>query len=280
MRRKAFGDLPRRLILLLAVVITVSLIRNPKTGGTNVVQALATAKAEDIPIGAIYSMWSDYSDVFTAMKFALERQYNESKNDFKFHLTLANIDTVDAYKLTRIICRQFQSGIFALMGTVDPESFDTLHSYANAFEMPFVTPWFPESIYSSSPKDWKQQFAIQIRPEYHQGLIDIITYYGWRNIIYIYSDFDGFLRLQRIYKHMPKNAFANGGPFQFRVDAVRQVSSAADAIEFLLELEKSDRNAIKRVVLDCPSHMAKVRISPIISGTKLFFNLQLCYPKQ
>ena len=38
------------------------------------------------------------------------------------------------------------------MGTVDPESFDTLHSYANAFEMPFVTPWFPESMYSSSPK--------------------------------------------------------------------------------------------------------------------------------
>ena len=47
---------------------------------------------------------------------------------------------------------QFQGGIFALMGTVDPESFDTLHSYANAFEMPFVTPWFPESMYSSSPK--------------------------------------------------------------------------------------------------------------------------------
>ena len=38
------------------------------------------------------------------------------------------------------------------MGTVDPESFDTLHSYSNAFEMPFVTPWFPESMYSSSPK--------------------------------------------------------------------------------------------------------------------------------
>ena len=116
------------------------------------------------------------------MKFALETQYNQSKNDFKFRLTLANIDTVDAYKLTRIICRQvkncilfpiwfdvkleilrrrilllfysfqFQGGIFALMGTVDPESFDTLHSYANAFEMPFVTPWFPESMYSSSPK--------------------------------------------------------------------------------------------------------------------------------
>ena len=38
-------------------------------------------------------------------------------------------------------------GAFAIMGAVDPESFDTLHSFSNAFEMPFVTPWFPEKIY-------------------------------------------------------------------------------------------------------------------------------------
>ena len=49
------------------------------------------------------------------------------------------------------------------MGTVDPESFDTLHSYANAFEMPFVTPLAPESTYHA-PRDHKQDFAIQIRP--------------------------------------------------------------------------------------------------------------------
>ena len=36
------------------------------------------------------------------------------------------------------------TGAFAIMGSVDPESFDTLHSFSNAFEMPFVTPWFPE----------------------------------------------------------------------------------------------------------------------------------------
>ena len=39
---------------------------------------------------------------------------------------------------------QFERGAFSLMGSVDPESFDTLHSFSNAFEMPFVTPWFPE----------------------------------------------------------------------------------------------------------------------------------------
>ena len=71
------------------------------------------------------------------------------------------------------------------MGTVDPESFDTLHSYANAFEMPFVTPWFPEAV-DHGPRDASQEFAIQIRPDYHEGLIDLIMYYGWDKIIYIY----------------------------------------------------------------------------------------------
>ena len=81
---------------------------------------------------------------------------------------------------------QFERGIYALMGTVDPESFDTLHSYAKAFEMPFVTPWFPESVYQQGSRDTKQEYAIQVRPEYHQGLLDIIIHYQWEKIIYIY----------------------------------------------------------------------------------------------
>ncbi len=47
---------------------------------------------------------------------------------------------------------QFQRGAFSLMGSVDPESFDTLHSFANAFQMPFVTPWFPEKSSGKSPE--------------------------------------------------------------------------------------------------------------------------------
>ena len=59
------------------------------------------------------SNWAGYSDIITAVKFALESQHNQSKNDFKFHLTLANIDTVDAYKLSRIICRQVNQYLFS-----------------------------------------------------------------------------------------------------------------------------------------------------------------------
>ena len=33
-----------------------------------------------------------------------------------------------------------------MLGAVNPDSFDTLHSYSNTFKMPFVTPWFPEKV--------------------------------------------------------------------------------------------------------------------------------------
>lgn len=44
------------------------------------------------------------------------------------------------------VCNQFSRGVFAMLGAVSPDSFDTLHSYSNTFQMPFVTPWFPEKV--------------------------------------------------------------------------------------------------------------------------------------
>ena len=116
-----------------------------------------------------------------------------------------------------------------MVGTVDPESLDTLHSYANAYEMPFVTPWFPESIYHDSNNEMteKQKFTIEIRPQYHQALMDLITYYGWTDVIYIYSDFDGLLRLQKIFQNIPRS---HTGQPRFHINTVRRISSVSEAI--------------------------------------------------
>ena len=120
-------------------------------------------------------------------------------------------------------------------GTADPESLDTLHSYANAYEMPFVTPWFPESIYHDSNNEMteKQKFTIEIRPQYHQALMDLITYYGWTDVIYIYSDFDGLLRLQKIFQDIPRS---HTGQPRFHINTVRRISSVSEAIGNFLVL--------------------------------------------
>ncbi len=39
---------------------------------------------------------------------------------------------------------------------------------------------------SSSDSSASSEFAFQIRPDYHEGLVDIITHYGWEKIIYVY----------------------------------------------------------------------------------------------
>ena len=68
-----------------------------------------TRAEEAVPIGTIFSV--DYADVFTAMQFALEKQYNDSSHIFQLKMFADKIKTVDAYKLTRIICRQVSRNV-------------------------------------------------------------------------------------------------------------------------------------------------------------------------
>ncbi|CAG5081544.1 Similar to GluRIA: Glutamate receptor 1 (Drosophila melanogaster) [Cotesia congregata] len=76
-----------------------------------------------------------------------------------------------------------------MLGAVSPDSFDTLHSYSNTFQMPFVTPWFPEKVLT--PSSGFLDFAISMRPDYHRAIIDTVRHYGWRKIIYLYDSHDG-----------------------------------------------------------------------------------------
>ncbi|KAJ9577054.1 hypothetical protein L9F63_006374, partial [Diploptera punctata] len=94
-------------------------------------------------------------------------------------------------------CKQFSRGVFSMLGAVNPDSFDTLHSYSNTFKMPFVTPWFPEKVLT--PSSGFLDYAISMRPDYHQAIIDVVRYYGWRKIIYLYDSHDELL-LEHMFK--------------------------------------------------------------------------------
>ncbi|CAH2034712.1 unnamed protein product, partial [Iphiclides podalirius] len=136
-----------------------------------------------------------------------------------------------------------------MLGAVTPESFDTLHSYTNTFQMPFVTPWFPEKVIP--PSSGLIDHAVSMRPDYHKAIVDTILYYGWKEIIYVYDSHDGLLRLQQLYQTMQP------GRTTFRIALVKRINNASDAMEFLLALEQHDRWSNKRIVLDCNSKNAK-----------------------
>ncbi|XP_060656054.1 glutamate receptor 1 isoform X1 [Drosophila nasuta] len=203
---------------------------------------------EKIPLGAIFEQGTD--EVQSAFKYAmLNHNLNVSSRRFELQAYVDVINTADAFKLSRLICNQFSRGVYSMLGAVSPDSFDTLHSYSNTFQMPFVTPWFPEKVLT--PSSGFLDFALSMRPDYHQAIIDTIQFYGWRKIIYLYDSHDGLLRLQQIYQGLKP------GNESFQVELVKRISNVSMAIEFLHTLEQIGRFTKKHIVLDCPTEMAK-----------------------
>ncbi|KAL3274875.1 hypothetical protein HHI36_019657, partial [Cryptolaemus montrouzieri] len=206
------------------------------------------ATGDKIPLGAIFEQGTD--EVQTAFKFAmLNHNQNMTARRFELQAYVDVINTADAFKLSRLICNQFQRGVYSMLGAVSPDSFDTLHSYSNTFQMPFVTPWFPEKVLA--PSSGFLDYAISMRPEYHQAIIDTVRYYNWDKIIYLYDSNDGLLRLQQIYQGLIP------GKESFQVSAVRRIGNVSEALQFLRRLEEQARWEHKYIVLDCTADMAK-----------------------
>ncbi|XP_065349136.1 glutamate receptor 1-like isoform X2 [Cloeon dipterum] len=221
---------------LLASLVALGLL-GPSPGAT-----------DKIPIGAIFEQGTE--EVQAAFKYAmLQHNQNITARRFELQAYVDVINTADAFKLSRIICSQFSRGVFLMLGAVNPDSFDTLHSYANTFQMPFVTPWFPEKVLA--PSSGLLDHAISMRPDYHKAIIDVIRYYGWRKIIYLYDSHDGLLRLQQIYQGLQP------GNDSIQVETVKRLQNVSDAINFLHNIEELSRWTPKYIVLDCPTEMAK-----------------------
>lgn len=55
-----------------------------------------------------------------------------------------------------------------------------------------------------TPSSGFLDFAISMRPDYHEAIIDTIRHYGWEKIIYLYDSHDGkFLIVSKIsFTHM------------------------------------------------------------------------------
>ncbi|XP_034232443.1 glutamate receptor 1 isoform X2 [Thrips palmi] len=239
-RRRHAPDAPSLLLGLLLLGVAGSLAQ------------FASAEADvNLPLGAIFDQGTD--EIRLAFEFAmLNHNHNVTGRRYELEAFVDVINTADAFKLSKLICSQFSRGVFAMLGAVSPDSFDTLHSYSNIFQMPFVTPWFPEKVLT--PSSGSLDYAISMRPEYHQAIIDVVKFYGWKHIIYMYDSHDGLLRLQQIYQSLKP------GPHGFQVEMVKRVTNASEAIEFLHSLENSSKSARwthKYIVLDCTTEMAK-----------------------
>nr|QZH55032.1 ionotropic glutamate receptor 11 [Achelura yunnanensis] len=210
-------------------------------------QSLTIISCDKIPIGVIFDQNTE--EIQNAFKLAMVHYLNPNQSRLDIQVNVDLINTADAFKLSRLICNQFGRGVVAMFGSVTADAFDTLHSYANTFQMPFITPWFPEKVIP--PSSGLRDYAISLRPDYHKAVIDTIKYYGWKNVIYIYDSHDGLLRLQQLYISLKP------GRASFRISCVKRVSSAYDVLLFLRALERIDRWTNKYVILDSTTRLAK-----------------------
>ncbi|GBP02895.1 Glutamate receptor 1 [Eumeta japonica] len=136
------------------------------------------------------------------------------------------------------VCNQFARGVFAMLGAVTPDSFDTLHSYTNTFPMPFVTPWFPEKVIP--PSSGLIDHALSLRPDYHRAVIDTITFYGWKNVIYVYDSHDGTLP-----NSLKSFIYANGGG-----SVVKRVAYEPGSAGFDNDHERIDRRVFNLICIE------------------------------
>lgn len=79
-----------------------------------------------------------YSVCIILISFRFETTVTDKQTDVVF--TRINV------KAFFTVCNLFENGAYALIAAVSPSSFETYHAYANLFQIPLVTPWFPEKV--------------------------------------------------------------------------------------------------------------------------------------
>ncbi|XP_071043446.1 glutamate receptor 1 [Parasteatoda tepidariorum] len=205
---------------------------------------LISAVPEKIPIGAIFSPGTD--ELQTALRYAFHiHNTNDTLARFKVEPVIDYVDSEDPFKIARTLCLQMNRGIFTLVAPTGEASYDTLASYSNTFQVPFISPSFPEL-----SSDRPSLYGLSLRPRYLRAILDVIIYYKWKVIYYLYDTDGGLLKLQHIFRLTTDN-------YKLEVKVVKRISNASDANAFLHSLETRERESLKYVVLDCNADTAR-----------------------
>jgi hypothetical protein len=114
--------------------------------------------------------------------------------------------------------------VVALVGAT--EALETFHSYAATFGLPLLTPSWPSRPLS--------ELAVSLRPDAGKALLDVIRWLGWTDVIFLYSAPQALLRLQSLFSQTALNA-------TLRLNVIRHVGSADEALELLLQIDMADR---------------------------------------
>lgn len=78
------------------------------------------------------------------------------------------------------------AGVFLFFGVKDMTSLDIVQSFTRTFHMPYLSP--SASMWTSKSASG---FEVHMKPDYSQAIIDMILYFQWTKIHYVYDSDEG-----------------------------------------------------------------------------------------
>ncbi|KAL8574342.1 hypothetical protein ACOMHN_059138 [Nucella lapillus] len=132
----------------------------------------------------------------------------------------------------------------------------TIQSYTNTFKVPFVTFSMAQNTTSNN------SFQIYMRPIYVQAIVDLIFYYGWNKVFYIYDSDEGLIRLQQLFQAV------NAHDRFLSIDAKR-ISSIDNCFTVLAQLYKGEEKKERRILLDVHIEHAEDIILRVMRATDI-----------
>ncbi|KAH9514033.1 hypothetical protein Btru_032058 [Bulinus truncatus] len=160
-----------------------------------------------------------------------------------------NADIDNNCDLIKAICRRLESGVFLLLGSSSSRSYNIIQSYSHALHVPYVV-YSPTTNHEADGYD----YDVTVSPSYVRALVDIIRFFNWEKVYYVFDSDNALWELQRLHDAF---SFPRGGVI-FDARRVRNVTSSHD---FLRQLDRfSTSSGMKRIVLNLSSKEAYQRI--------------------
>ena len=79
-----------------------------------------------------------------------------------------------------------ENGVFMFYGVTKTASLDIVQSITRTFQMPFLTP--STSMWTGHSASG---FEVHMKPDYAFAIVDMILYFEWKKIHYVYDSDEG-----------------------------------------------------------------------------------------
>ncbi|KAK7495272.1 hypothetical protein BaRGS_00013454, partial [Batillaria attramentaria] len=157
--------------------------------------------------------------------------------DSKLHI----VDMDDSFRLSTTMCEQLNKGVFLLLGGSSPKSFNVIQSYTHALHVPYV-------MYTNNRNHHHDgyDYDFSVSPAFIDAIIDVVKFFNWEKVYYLFDSDDGLWQLQQIYESFRDPLLP------LLVDA-RRVRNTASAHDFLRRLDRVSKSEKKRIILNFSS---------------------------